>query len=101
MQDHLHCALAQFLGILPCAGVTLDPPRGPSLSMTWADSGTICARRQVTTDPRPRADDPHQPPSLIIDLTQLQPFNYRPSLGDQRPRRNPSGAYLTCYLTSR
>ena len=50
-------------------------------SIPCADSSTICARRQVTTDPAGPAHDPHQPPTLIIiDLTHPQPFRHRPSL---------------------
>jgi hypothetical protein len=58
-------------------------------SMPWADSSTICARRQVTTDPLPRRMDPYQPLSLVIvDLTHPQPFSHRASLDDQRLQAN-------------
>ena len=69
-------------------------------SMPWADSSTICARRQVTTDPLPRGD-PHQPPTLvIINLTHPQPLSHPASLKDQRLRgKAPGGANLICYGT--
>jgi len=35
-------------------------------SMPWADSSTICARRQVTTEPVPLTDDPQQSPPLVV-----------------------------------
>jgi hypothetical protein len=61
--------------------------------MPWADRSTICARRQVTTDTGAPADDPHQPPSLvIIDLTHPQPFSHRPCLSDQHPPAKDPGA---------
>jgi hypothetical protein len=61
--------------------------------MPWAESSTIWACRQVTTDPLPPADDPHQPPALIIvNLTHTQPFTHRPSLGDRhRQGKTPAG----------
>src|SRR5580700_10168130 len=49
-------------------------------SMPWADSSTICARRQATTDP---------PPRVIIDLTHPQPLTHRPSLSHQHPPGKP------------
>src|SRR5215467_2276064 len=52
---------------------------------------------------RAPADDPHQPPSLIIvDLPYPQPFGHRASLSDQRPPGKPPGTpavdrYLRCW----
>jgi hypothetical protein len=37
-----------------------------AMSMSCADSSTICARRQVTTNPAAPAHDSHQPPALVI-----------------------------------
>ena len=54
-------------------------------SIPWADRSTICARRQVTTEPLP-ADDPHQAVTLV-DLTHTQPFSQWLSLIDRHPRR--------------
>src|SRR5580700_3891988 len=52
-------------------------------SMPWADSSTICARRQVTTRPAAPPHNPHQPPAfIIIDLTHPHAFRHRPSVGD-------------------
>ena len=43
--------------------------------MPCADSSTIWARRQVTTDPRASADDPQQPLALVvIDLAYAYSF---------------------------
>jgi hypothetical protein len=62
-------------------------------SIPWADSSTICARRQVTADP---PHDPHQPPTLIIiiKLAHPQTFDHRPSLGDQHLKKK-------CLVTHR
>ena len=71
-------------------------------SIPWADSNTICARRQVTTDPLPRRDDPQQTPSLVvIDLTHPQAFGHRPpvsGIGSRRKGAQPDN--VTCYGTS-
>ena len=47
------------------------------------------------------ADDPHQPPPLvIIDLADPQAFRHRASLDDRRLRgKPPGGANVTCYGT--
>jgi hypothetical protein len=61
----------------------------PATSMPWADSSTICARRQVTTDPAVTAHEPHQPAALAsIDLTHPHTLSHRPSLEDQPPPAN-------------
>ena len=63
-------------------------------SMPWADSSTICARRQVTTDPLPRRTIRTQA-LVVIDLTHPHTFGHRPSLEDQhrkQKRRPGSGS---------
>jgi hypothetical protein len=53
--------------------------------MFWAESSTICARRQGTP-----AHDPHQPFSLVIvDLTNPDTLGHRPSFTDQTPDTKP------------
>jgi hypothetical protein len=45
-----------------------------------------------------RQDDPHQPPAfVIVDLTNLQPFRHRLSLGDRHPagKRRPLPSWAT------
>jgi hypothetical protein len=59
-------------------------------SMTCAGSSTICARRQVTTNPTVTAHDPHQPPSLAVTgLTHPQSLGHRLSLTDHQPGNLP------------
>jgi hypothetical protein len=55
-------------------------------SMPWAGSSTICARRQVTTDPLPRRMIRTSRPALvIIDLTHPHTSGHRPSLRRSAP----------------
>jgi hypothetical protein len=62
--------------------------------MPCADSSTICARRQVTTDPVPAADDPQQaPPLVIIDIADAYSFCHPNNLATpRRPDQHPNGA---------
>ena len=70
-------------------------------SIPWAGSSAVCARRQVTTGPLPRAHDPHQPPPLvIIDLTHPQASGHRPGPGDQHPLKLPGRAKRDLYSAS-
>jgi hypothetical protein len=62
-------------------------------AMPCAGSSTICARRQVTTEPWPRRTIRTSPTALIIiDLTHPRPLSHRPSLTISTPPGNyPKG----------
>jgi hypothetical protein len=70
-------------------------------SMPWADSSTICARRQVTTDPLPRRmiRTSRRPSPSSISRTRsrsvTEPVSAISACGE-----SPGGANLTCYGTS-
>jgi hypothetical protein len=59
----------------------------------WADHSTICARRQVTTDPGPAAHDPLQAIALVIaDLTYSHPASHTRQRDPVNQRREPRDA---------
>lgn len=55
-------------------------------SMPWADSSTICARRQVTTDPESRRTvrNSRLPSSLVISRTRTHSAIWAPEKGKGR-----------------
>ena len=69
-------------------------------SMPCADSSTICARRQVTTDPVPRRmiRTSRCPSSSSISRTRSRSVT-GPVSAISACRESPGGANLTCYGT--
>jgi hypothetical protein len=65
-------------------------PRDRGHVRAWADSSTICARRQVTTDPLPRRmiRTSRYPSPSSISRTR-SPFSHRASLRDQHAEEKP------------
>ena len=69
-------------------------------SMPCADSSTICARRQVTTDPLPwRTIRTSRWPSSSSISMHPKPLGHRPSLDRTSSQRKPvtQQANVTCY----
>jgi hypothetical protein len=63
--------------------------------MPYAGHSTICARRHVTTDPAPRANDPFQAIALVIaDLTHPHPASHTPQCDPVNQHMEPQTANL-------
>src|SRR6266536_1368859 len=71
-------------------------------SMPWADSRTICARRQVTTEPVPRRTirTSRRPSSSSISRTRSRSVTGPVSAINTHRESCPAGANVTCYGTS-
>ena len=76
-------------------------PRDRPASMPWADSSTICARRQVTTDPVPRRTirTSRRPSSSSISRTRKRSVT-GPVCRTGIPASLFRRANVTCYGTS-